>query len=191
MKKNSLFNNMNLIVTMVAIVSLSGCVLNDMTDLENQITEIMARPGGRIEPLPEIKPYEAYTYKSGQLNKKDPFAPFFEVPKPTVEDAMAADDGLTEEMKREISFRNKEELEKFELDSLRMVGTMDNEDNKWAIVLDPQGTVHRVKVGEYMGMNIGKVTNIFEEKIQLREIFQAINGRWEEREASLVLVEEE
>jgi len=182
---------MNLIVTMVAIVSLSGCVLNDMTDLENQITEIMARPGGRIEPLPEIKPYEAYTYKSGQLNKKDPFAPFFEVPKPTVEDAMAADDGLTEEMKREISFRNKEELEKFELDSLRMVGTMDNEDNKWAIVLDPQGTVHRVKVGEYMGMNIGKVTNIFEEKIQLREIFQAINGRWEEREASLVLVEEE
>ncbi len=191
MKKNSLFNNMNLIVTMVAIVSLSGCVLNDMTDLENQITEIMARPGGRIEPLPEIKPYEAYTYKSGQLNKKDPFAPFFEVPKPTVEDAMAADDGLTEEMKREISFRNKEELEKFELDSLRMVGTMDNEDNKWAIVLDPQGTVHRVKVGEYMGMNIGKVTNIFEEKIQLREIFQAINGRWEEQEASLVLVEEE
>ncbi len=84
-----------------------------------------------------------------------------------------------------------EELEQFELDSLRMVGTIDNESNNWAIVLDPNGVVHRVKVGNYIGGNIGKIINIFEDRIDLREIMQDSGGRWEEREAALALLEEE
>ena len=178
----------NLVICFLAI-GMSACVSKDRSDLEAKVSELMARPGGRIEPLPEIKPYEAYAYESGKLEKKDPFTPFFETPKPEAEDALVGD-GLTEEMEREIRNRNREELEQFELDSLRMVGTIDNEDNNWAIVLAPDGVVHRVKVGNYMGANIGKVTNIFEDRIELREIVQASNGRWEEREAALALIEE-
>ena len=179
---------LNLPVLLLAMIS-SGCVSHDRSDLEAKVSDLMARPGGRIKPLPEIKPYEAYAYESGKLEKKDPFTPFFETPKPEAEDALVGD-GLTEEMEREIRNRNREELEQFELDSLRMVGTIDNEDNNWAIVLAPDGVVHRVKVGNYMGANIGKVTNIFEDRIELREIVQASNGRWEEREAALALIEE-
>ncbi len=169
----------------------SGCVSRDISDLESQVSEIMARPGGRIEPLPEIKPYEAYAYESGKLDARDPFNLFYAMEKPTIDENTNVDDGLTEEMEKEIKLRNREELEHFELDGLRMVGTIDNEDNNWAIVLDPDGVVHRVKVGNYIGTNIGKITNIYEDRIELREIVQDSSGRWEERAAALALIEEE
>jgi len=149
----------------------------------------MARPGGRIEPLPEIKPYEAYSYEAGKLESRNPFKLFYVIDKPEIEEG-SVDDGLTEEMERELRNRNREELEQFELDSLRMVGTLDNETNNWAIVLDPNGVVHRVSVGNYIGINVGKIINIYEDRIDLREIVQDSNGRWEEREAALALIEE-
>ena len=178
------------VICLSVVASLSACVSTDISDLESQVSEIMARPGGRIEPLPEIKPYEAYAYESGQNGGRNPFKVFYAIEKPKISDTAVVDDGLTEEMEREIRNRNREELEQFELDSLRMVGTIDDENNNWGIVLDPDGVVHRVKVGNYIGTNIGKITNIYEDQIALREIVQDSNGRWEEREAALALIEE-
>jgi len=174
---------------LLSIAAISGCVSKDISDLETEVSDIMARPGGRIEPLPEIKPYEAYSYQSGLANARNPFKQFFVIDKPEIE-AGSDDDGLTEEMEREIRNRNREELEQFELDSLRMVGTLDNDNNNWGIVLDPDGVVHRVSVGNYLGVNIGKIINIYEDRLELREIVQDSDGRWEEREAALALVEE-
>ena len=56
----------------------AGCASGDFNDLEDYTEEVLARPGGRIEPLPEIKPYEAYTYKSGAEGTRDPFHVFFQ-----------------------------------------------------------------------------------------------------------------
>ena len=178
------------VICVLAVSFLSGCVSRDISSLEDDVAEIMARPGGRIEPLPEIKPYEAYAYQSGNEDARNPFKLFYVISKPEITDDAIVDDGLTEEMEREIRNRNREELEQFELDSLRMVGTIDNEANNWAIVLDPNGVVHRVKVGNYIGANIGKVINIYEDRVELREIVQDSGGRWEEREAALALIEE-
>ncbi len=172
------------------IASLSACVSTDISDLEVKVDDIMSRPGGRIEPLPEIKPYEAYAYKSGDEDGRNPFKLFYVIKPAEITDDSIVDDGLTEEMEREIRNRNREELEEYELDSLRMVGTIDNENNNWGIVLDPNGIVHRVKVGNYIGANIGKIINIYEDRVELREIVQDSNGRWEEREAALALIEE-
>ncbi len=178
------------VICLLAVSFLSGCVSRDISPLEDQVAEIMARPGGRIEPLPEIKPYEAYAYQSGNEDARNPFKLFYVISKPEITDDAIVDDGLTEEMEREIRNRNREELEQFELDSLRMVGTIDNESNNWAIVLDPNGVVHRVSVGNYIGANIGKVINIYEDRVELREIVQDSGGRWEERGAALALIEE-
>ena len=177
------------IICLSVIATLSACVSRDISDLENQVSEIMERPGGRIKPLPEIKPYEAYAYQSGISDSHNPFKLFYVIEKPEIEPG-TVDDGLTEEMEREIRNRNQEELEQFELDSLRIIGTMDNVNNNWGIVLDADGVIHRVKVGNYLGANIGKIINVFEDRITLREIVQDSNGRWEEREASLALIEE-
>lgn len=170
-------------------VTLPGCVSRDISGLENQVAEILARPGGRIEPLPEIKPYQAYSYQSSGQNLDSPFKLFYVLDIPEIAGQAVVDDGLTDEMAREVRERNREELEQFELDSLRMVGTLENEANDWAIVLDPSGVVHRVQQGNYMGKNIGKVINIFEDRIELREIIQGSDGRWAEREAALALIE--
>ena len=180
-----------LTVVVLAILGIAGCVSGDMSDLEKQVSEIMSKPGGRLEPLPEIKPYEAYVYESGKSEARNPFKRFYVVEQSLAieESEGPVDDGLTEEMKNEIQNRNREELEGFELDSIKMVGTLQNEDNHWGIVLDPGGIVHRVKTGNYIGLNIGKITSIEEEQIEVREIIKDNSGRYGERQALLPLTE--
>jgi len=180
-----------LTIVVLAILGVAGCVSSDMSDLEKQVSKIMSKPGGRLEPLPEIKPYEAYVYESGKLGARNPFKRFY-----VVEQSLAieksegpVDDGLTEEMRNEIQNRNREELEGFELDSIKMVGTLQSEDNHWGIVIDPGGVVHRVKTGNYVGLNIGKITSIEEEQIEVREIIKDNSGRYGERKALLPLTE--
>lgn len=172
---------------LLVAVAIGGCVSNDMSDLEQLVKEMLARPGGRIDPLPEIKPYEAYAYKSAAAGARDPFQPFYVQREEDVADVKDA--GLTKELEQEIKNRNREELEQFELDSLRMVGTIQDPDDNWGIIQGPDGVVHRVKVGNYIGRNIGKIVNIFEDKIELREIVQNTQGRWEERPAAIALIE--
>ncbi|HKK16667.1 MAG TPA: pilus assembly protein PilP [Gammaproteobacteria bacterium] len=176
-----------IIILSAALLAISGCVSSDMSDLQQEVDQILARPGGRIEPLPEIKPYEAYTYQAGEKGLRSPFQLFYE--KPETEVAENDDAGLTKEMEKELKYRNREELETYELDSLRMVGTLEDQTTQWAIIRDPNGIVHRVKVGNYMGKNIGKILNIFEDRIELREIVKNSNGRWVERQAAIALAE--
>ena len=180
-----------LTIVVLAILGVAGCVSSDMSDLEKQVSKIMSKPGGRLEPLPEIKPYEAYVYESGKLEARNPFKRFYVVEQSLAieESEGPVDDGLTEEMRNEIQNRNREELEGFELDSIKMVGTLHNEDNHWGIVLDPGGIVHRVKTGNYIGLNIGKITSIEEEQIEVREIIKDNSGRYGERKALLPLTE--
>ncbi len=167
---------------------LGGCVSTDSSDLNDYIAEILARPGGRIEPLPEIKPYEAYAYQSAEQDARDPFRLFYQADQETLLEETESG-GLTKEMEDELRNRNKEELEQYELDSLRMVGTMDNGETNWGIIQDPDGAVHRIRVGNYMGLNTGKVLNVFEDRIEVREIVRNSQGRWEERQAAIALVE--
>ena len=180
-----------LTIVVLAILGIAGCVSGDMSDLEKQVSKIMSKPGGRLEPLPEIKPYEAYVYESGKSGARNPFKRFYIVEQSLAieESEGPVDDGLTEEMRNEIQNRNREELERFELDSIKMVGTLQNEDNHWGIVLDPGGIVHRVKTGNYIGLNIGKITSIEEEQIEVREIIKDNSGRYGERKALLPLTE--
>ena len=180
-----------LTIVVLAILGVAGCVSSDMSDLEKQVSEIMSKPGGRLEPLPEIKPYEAHVYESGKSGSRNPFKRFYIVEQSLAieESEGPVDDGLTEEMRNEIQNRNREELEGFELDSIRMVGTLQSEDNHWGIVIVPGGVVHRVKTGNYIGLNIGKITSIEEEQIEVREIIKDNSGRYGERKAVLPLTE--
>jgi Tfp pilus assembly protein PilP len=170
---------------LVISILVSGCVSSDMSDLEKDVEKILARSPEPTEPLPEIKPYEAYAYKSGKEGARDPFVLFYQKTEEQLAEGKST--GLTEEMENEIKNRNREELERFELDSLRMVGTLEDQNFQWGIIRDPEGTVHRVKVGNYIGRNIGKILNIYEDKIDLREIVKNPDGRWEERQAAIAL----
>jgi type IV pilus assembly protein PilP len=168
---------------------IAGCVSKDMSDLENYTQEVLARPGGRIDPLPPIKPYERYLYQAGGLSLRDPFNSFVEQSEDKQE-ITPADDPQQKLFATEILTHNQEDLENYELDSLRMVGVLEDKKVFWGIVQDVKGVVHRVQVGNYLGRNFGKILDIQEDRIDLREIIKDSEGRWEEREATIALYEE-
>ena len=171
------------------LMALTGCVSRDMTDLENYASEVLSRPGGRIDPLPPSKPYQRYLYQAGNQELRNPFHSFFRK-KPDVPIEGTIVDADQQRMNEEIQTHNREELEQSELDALRMVGILEDNDELWGIIRDPVGAVHRVQVGNYMGSNYGKILNIKEDRIDLREIVKDSQGRWEERQATLALSEE-
>ncbi len=160
---------------------LGGCEQQSKSDLEAYIAEVLARKGGQVEPLPEIKPYEVYTYRSS--GGIDPFAPF-DIEPPEKERQQASNNGIQPDFNR-----IREELESNTLDSLRMVGTLEQENQRWAIVRSPDGVIHRVQVGNYLGRNHGRIQSIDENGITLVEIIPDGQGGWQERSAYLALVE--
>lgn len=172
----------------LATVLLGGCAGGDMSDLEQYTQEVLARRGGKIEPLPPIRPYEPYLYQAAERGLRDPFQSFAQTRREEVAAAEAADVSqrrFTDEIQTHVA----QELENFPLDALRMVGVMQDQAALWGVIRDPTGTVHRVQVGDYMGTNYGRILAINEAQIDLREIIQDSQGRWEERAASLVLSE--
>lgn len=172
-----------------AALLLGGCVSKDMSDLENYAEEVLSRKGGTVEPLPPIKPYERYLYQAEEQGLRDPFRSFFDV-EPEAEAVDRVVDAEQQKYTNEILTHNREELESYELDALRMVGVLENSEALWGIVEDAAGTVHRVQVGNYLGRNFGKIINIQEDRIDIREIIKDSTGRWEERPATLALSDE-
>ncbi|MFT4562745.1 MAG: type IV pilus assembly protein PilP [Gammaproteobacteria bacterium] len=177
-------------VLTAACLAGTGCVSRDKTDLENYAADVLQRPGGRIDPLPPIKPYEAYLYQSGELGLRNPFRSFFDIARTKEKLEPGENDEGQKALLTEMLTHNAEELERAELDSLRMVGILESNDELWGIIRDVEGAVHRVQIGNYMGANFGKILNIQEDRIDLREIIKDAEGRWEERPATLALSEE-
>ncbi|MBJ88244.1 MAG: pilus assembly protein PilP [Woeseia sp.] len=165
----------SLLVLLVSSV-LSSCG-QDMADLDSYINEIKARPGGRIEPLPEITAYEVFNYTADKQGLRSPFVP----DAPQV--ANDLDIGMRPDLKR-----SREYLESFSLDTLRMVGTLQIGDINYGLVQTADGLIHRVLPGNYIGQNDGRISTIKDAEIKLVEIIANGIGGYMEREAALSLI---
>jgi type IV pilus assembly protein PilP len=85
------------------------------------------------------------------------------------------------------SRRNREFLEQFSLDTLRMVGTLRLSERTYGLIKTKDGLVHRVLPGNYLGQADGRVTEISPSKISVVEIVPDGLGGYMERPASLAL----
>jgi type IV pilus assembly protein PilP len=168
MKKRLLLWFMSLLV--------AGCSGRDLSDLEAYVAEVQARPKGAIEPMPAIKPMETFVFDPEGL--RDPFAP----EKPTAPPQVVVGSGV-----RPDPNRPREALEAYALDSLQMKGTLKKDEILWGLVQTPEGTLYRVKPGNYMGQNHGRIVQISDDRIELVEIVPDAPGTWRERPASLAL----
>ena len=144
-----------LIAMSLVFVAIGGCS-GDMDDLDEYINTVKARPGGRIDPLPEITPYEVFTYKADIDGLRSPFIP----------DSPQAATGMANNGTRPDRERSREFLEQFPLDTLRMVGTLTQGATDYGLVQTSDGLIHRVVPGQYMGQNDGRITNINDSKIE-------------------------
>ncbi len=159
-----------LIVVMLASIVTSACS-GGQSDLQRWIDETKKKPGGRIEALPEVKPYETFAYTDNNL--RSPFQP----QGPTSGQANL----------HPTTRRNREFLEGFSLDTLKMVGTFKVGQSFYGLVQSKDGLVHKVQPGNYIGQNDGKITEITGGKISITEIIPDGLGGYIERPASLAL----
>lgn len=158
---------------------LGGCG-GDFSDLDAWMAEVRARPKGTIEPIPVFKPYESFTYSAQSLR-----APFDQPL--SAKEIASLTPGV--EVKPDLN-RAREFLERFNFEQLGMVGTLAQQGTLWALLSDGEGGVHRVRVGNYVGKNHGKITETTETSIEVEEIVANGVGGWIRRPRTIKLAEE-
>lgn len=163
-------------IPLVVPLLLTGCVNKDMSDLQQYVDEVKSRPASGIEPIPEIKQVVGFVYAA--KNRRDPFT--------RQEDDAVATEAVLDDGIRPDPNRRKEELEAYSLDSLRMVGTLEQDEETWGLLKTSDGTIHRVTAGNYIGQYDGRITRISEEKIELIELVPTGSG-FLEKEAAVAL----
>jgi len=173
--------NLRPLAPLAAALLLAACEGEQYSDLKAELNEKTKDFRGRVEPLPQVKPYEPVPYTAeGQI---DPFRT------ERIEVAAAgrgsgASFALIEEQKK----RPPEPLEAFPLESIQMLGTITQNKETFALV-KAGPNLYRVKKGNYLGQNFGVITAIDEAQISLKELVQDSTGDWVERISSLQLVE--
>ncbi len=179
------------LVVSISILGLSACADQDTQDLQRYIDQVKRTAQGQpLEPLPEIEPYRPYPYEAGVL--RDPFAyARFVVDAMTRQEQPQQTDPLFISGVIPDFDRPREELENYSLDGLRMVGSFRDfaTNDLWALIRAPDGVVHRVREGNFIGRNYGEIYAVSEQAVEIVEIVQDPNGGWRERDNRLPLAE--
>ena len=163
----------------LALISLllAGCGGEEFQDLRDFVKNSGKDMRGKIPPPPEVKPYEPFTYNN-DASLPDPFKPR----KPDLHGGRA---GINQPDMN----RPKEALEEFPLEGLKMVGYLSQNKVGYAVIRAPDGKLHRVKAGNYVGMNFGLIKEVTDAEVQIKEMVQDSAGDWSERMSSLQLLE--
>ncbi len=156
-------------------LALSACGEGAHKDLEQFVKQSGQGLRGKVEPLPEVKSYESFTYAA--FDQTDPFKPSRLEPK-------FVGGGLEPDPNR-----RREALEEFPLEDLKMVGTLERKGITYGLIRSPDNNLAQVKLGDRAGQNHGRITAIGESGITLREMVQE-SGGWIERDNTLQLAEE-
>jgi type IV pilus assembly protein PilP len=157
------------------VLVLAGCGGESHQDLRAWMADQGKGARGRVDPLPQIKPYEPFAYNAFDL--PDPFKP--RKIEPTKGGSKLAPD-LT---------RRREPLEAYPLESLNMVGTLAKGKSTYALVRTPDKDVYQVSAGNYLGQNFGVILGITESEIRMKELVQDGSGDWTERTGALQLIQ--
>ena len=168
---------------LIVSVGLAACSSDGLEDLREFTENTHKNSKPRVDPIPEVKVYEKYAYASYKL--PDPFSRD-NLSRSSVSAKQQDASGLGPDLTRP-----KEALEEYPLDALTMVGTLEKDKTRWAIisVSSAGGEVHRVKIGNHLGRNYGMITDIREDEIALVELVRSSLGDWVEREATIKLKE--
>lgn len=166
--------------------ALAACSGGDHEDLRRWMQESTKDMRGNIPKLPEVKPYEPVPYDVETM--LDPFKPAKIEPESKRGPGVGKGSALQPDFEaREL--RNSL-LEKYPLESLKMIGYM-NVNNRSIAVIQAEQNVKQVKVGDYIGLDFGMVTRITETEVTVRELVQDSAGDWSERTSSLHLQSKE
>lgn len=163
-------------LSLAMLLSLAACGGSGYEDLEQFVKTSGNNLRGKVDPLPEVKPYQAFTYSAFDL--PDPF-------KPRKLKPFQGGGGVRPDMNRA-----KEPLESYSLESLKMVGALKQKGQVFAIIKTPDNAIYRIRSGSHIGQDFGLVIAVNDTTVQLKEIVQDSAGDWAERESNLNLQEQ-
>jgi len=168
---------LSLLAALTLLVA-SGCgrgvtsTPGEAPNLQNWVAEVRARPAPPLEQIPLMQQFESFEYAAQAM--RDPFSTAF----------TNTNEGSGP---RPNSERRKQQLEQFPLDSLDMVGTLGLGARVIGLVMAPDKVTYRVVPGEYIGQSDGRVTAVYEDRIELVELVPDGAGGWLERPATVAL----
>jgi len=161
-------------VICLAVLGISACS-QDTSDLQTFIAQTKSAHVGSVKPIPQFKPYESFSYSAAEL--RDPFVATVDLKEKETTTSLLNPD----------TSRPRQPLEIFPLDTLSMVGILEQNEQQWGLIKDPKNTVHRVQVGHYMGQSEGRIIEINESAVYLVEIIPDGIGGYIERDASIAI----
>ena len=173
---------MKSIFLLIAVSSMSmiliGCAKKDFSDLETFVQTERILPSDALDPLPRARNYLAFAYRAQQMR-----SPFLPPPDPN---GVSGEPSVLSRPPDED--RRRDFLERFSLESLSMVGSLNRSGQIWCLIRDPSGAIHRVGHGSFLGLNHGRVVSVTEDSIKVIEIVtDGTDGGWIERPRSLNL----
>lgn len=172
---------MKRVLLLGGLALLAACGGEQFGDLKKELNDMTKDLRGRVDPLPQVRPYEPVPYQAE--SEVDPFRPVRIEVATASRDASQKTGGLAPDLDRP-----KEPLEAFPLESIQMVGSLTQGRETFALVTAGPN-LYRVRKGNYMGQNFGVITGIDESQISLKELLQEGSGEWVERSSSLQLQE--
>ena len=162
--------------------ALGACSGGDHDDLKKWMADNTKDMRGRIPKLPEVKAYEPVPYDVEVL--LDPFkASKIE---PESKNRQGSGKGGAFQPDFEARDLRNSLLEKYPVESLKMIGYL-NINRRPIAMIQVENKVKQVKVGDYVGLDFGLVTQVTEKEVLLRELIQDSAGDWSERTSSLYL----
>jgi len=165
------------LLSMMTVVLVAGCGGQSHQDLRNWMAEQGKGVRGKLDPLPQIKPYEPFAYADFDL--PDPF-------KPRKIEPVKGDN--TSKLAPDLN-RRREPLEAYPLEGLSMVGTLEKGKALYALVKTPERDIYQVRPGNHLGQNFGVIVGISDTEIKLKELMQDGAGDWSERSSTLNLLQ--
>lgn len=167
--------HLNLVLSCLLTCVLAACGGSEGDDLDRYMRDAANDLKPRIKPLPEVKPYLALQYNADGI-LIDPFR---------ARKALSKSGVLQPNLNRP-----KEPMEAYPLESLKYVGLLSKNKLTYALLKTPDNAVQQVKLGNYVGQNFGRVTEVTDSEVVLKEIVQDdLSGDWVERISTLTLQE--
>jgi type IV pilus assembly protein PilP len=142
-------------------VLLSGCGGQDskMEKTQEFVTKVQQSKEQNVEPLPQFT--TPALPQNTQNISRNPFAPAVE----------------NQQLKPDTS-HPPGPLESFPLTQLLYVGTLSQSNQIWGLISTPTGAIYSIAIGQYIGQNYGKVTQITPQKITVQETVSDGLGGW-------------
>jgi type IV pilus assembly protein PilP len=156
---------------------LMGCG-SEQEDILSWMNEQSVGMRGAVKPLPEIRIFPVVDYVA--VTGFEPFsATRIEPAKP--EKRRVDDPRLNPD-------RQREPLEAYSLETLKMVGIL-GKDKSINALIQADKVLYQVRVGNFMGRDYGKVVAIKQDSLELQELVEDLNEGWIERITTVHLQE--